>query len=66
LPFGPLRILILIGKGVIVEGVDTEAQVEIVRDLRCDEVQGFLLGRPALLTRHDERPQEIFTEQLIA
>ncbi len=37
-----------IGKRVIVEGVETDAQLEILRNLNCDEVQGFLLGRPAL------------------
>jgi diguanylate cyclase (GGDEF)-like protein len=55
-----------IGKRVIVEGVETAGQLEILRNLNCDEVQGFLLGRPARLMRHDERPQEIATEQLIA
>jgi predicted signal transduction protein with EAL and GGDEF domain len=53
-----------LGKRVIVEGVETAAQLEILRNLNCDEVQGFLLGRPAPLTRHDERPQEIATRQL--
>jgi diguanylate cyclase (GGDEF)-like protein/PAS domain S-box-containing protein len=61
-----------IGKRVIVEGVETAAQLDILRDLDCDEVQGFLLGRPARLTRHDEntrhdeRPQERKIKQLIA
>jgi len=55
-----------IGKRVIVEGVETAAQLEILRDLRCDEVQGFLLGRPARLTRYQEQPQELTAEQLIA
>jgi diguanylate cyclase (GGDEF)-like protein/PAS domain S-box-containing protein len=55
-----------IGKLVIVEGVETAAQREILRDLRCDEMQGFLLGRPGRLTRHHERPQEVSSEQLIA
>jgi diguanylate cyclase (GGDEF)-like protein/PAS domain S-box-containing protein len=60
-----------IGKRVIVEGVETAGQLEILRKLNCDEVQGFLLGRPARLTRsdelsqHNERPQKI-SEQLIA
>ena len=36
-----------IGKRVIVEGVETEAQLEVLRSLGCDEVQGFLFGRPA-------------------
>ncbi len=55
-----------IGKRVIVEGVETTGQLEILRNLKCDEVQGFLLGRPVCLTRHDERPQELRPEQLIA
>jgi diguanylate cyclase (GGDEF)-like protein/PAS domain S-box-containing protein len=38
-----------IGKRVIVEGVETSAQLEILRSIGCDEVQGFLLGRPARL-----------------
>ena len=50
-----------IGKRVIVEGIETAAQLEILRNLECDEVQGFLLGRPARLTRHDERPHEMRT-----
>ncbi len=38
-----------IGKRVIVEGVETEQQLATLRELGCDEVQGFLLGKPALL-----------------
>ncbi len=55
-----------LGKRVVVEGVETAAQLEILRRLHCDEVQGFLLGRPARLTRHEKRPQEIRNAQLIA
>jgi EAL domain-containing protein (putative c-di-GMP-specific phosphodiesterase class I) len=36
-----------IGIRVIAEGVETTAQLELLRRLGCDEVQGFLLGRPA-------------------
>ncbi|MGA9070576.1 MAG: EAL domain-containing protein, partial [Terracidiphilus sp.] len=35
------------GMRVIVEGVETEQQLEIVKALGADEVQGYLLGRPA-------------------
>lgn len=38
-----------IGKRVIVEGVETEWQLATLRNLGCNEVQGFLLGRPAAL-----------------
>jgi EAL domain-containing protein (putative c-di-GMP-specific phosphodiesterase class I) len=32
---------------VIAEGVETEEQYEMLRDLGCDAAQGYLLGRPA-------------------
>jgi EAL domain-containing protein (putative c-di-GMP-specific phosphodiesterase class I) len=31
----------------IVEGVEEKAQLELIEKLGADEVQGFLLGRPA-------------------
>jgi len=31
---------------VVAEGVDSEDQVRVLRDLRCDEMQGFLFSRP--------------------
>jgi EAL domain-containing protein (putative c-di-GMP-specific phosphodiesterase class I) len=34
-----------LGKTVIAEGVETEKQLEILRQLECDEVQGFLISR---------------------
>ena len=35
-----------LGMGIVVEGVETTAQLELVRREGCHEVQGFLLGRP--------------------
>jgi diguanylate cyclase (GGDEF)-like protein len=32
---------------VVAEGVETEAQAQLLRHLRCDEAQGFLFSRPA-------------------
>jgi diguanylate cyclase (GGDEF)-like protein/PAS domain S-box-containing protein len=55
-----------IGKRVIVEGIENSAQLEILRHLHCDEVQGYLLGRPAQMMRHAERPQEMTTQLLTA
>jgi diguanylate cyclase (GGDEF)-like protein len=34
------------GMRVIAEGVETEQQMERITELRCDEVQGYLLGKP--------------------
>ncbi|WP_093187107.1 EAL domain-containing protein [Pseudovibrio sp. Tun.PSC04-5.I4] len=36
-----------LGMEVIAEGVETEPELELLRNESCDEVQGFLIGRPA-------------------
>ncbi|HEY9126665.1 MAG TPA: EAL domain-containing protein, partial [Acidobacteriaceae bacterium] len=35
-----------LGLRVVTEGVESRAQLEILRELGCDEAQGYLLGRP--------------------
>ncbi|HEY3849120.1 MAG TPA: EAL domain-containing protein [Acetobacteraceae bacterium] len=35
-----------LGLSIAAEGVETHQQLAIVRDLMCDQVQGYLLGRP--------------------
>ena len=35
-----------LGLTVVAEGVETEAHVAIVRESRCDFVQGYRFGRP--------------------
>ncbi|MGE5523156.1 MAG: EAL domain-containing protein [Rhodospirillaceae bacterium] len=32
---------------VVAEGVETQAELDILREIDCDEAQGYLLGRPA-------------------
>lgn len=36
-----------LGLEMVAEGVETQAQLQQLRDLGCDEVQGYLIGRPA-------------------
>jgi len=31
---------------VVAEGVETESQLHMLKAMRCDEMQGFLLGKP--------------------
>jgi EAL domain-containing protein (putative c-di-GMP-specific phosphodiesterase class I) len=47
---------------VVAEGVETASQLDRLKSLMCDEVQGFLLGRPltakafgTLLEEHTQR-----------
>ncbi|HEY0062176.1 MAG TPA: EAL domain-containing protein [Telluria sp.] len=35
-----------LGLKVVAEGVETEAQLAVLRTLRCDEMQGFLFSKP--------------------
>ncbi|MGQ2964573.1 putative bifunctional diguanylate cyclase/phosphodiesterase [Methylophilus sp.] len=36
----------ILGISVVVEGIETQAQLDFIRSTECDCIQGFLLGRP--------------------
>lgn len=46
-----VRAVVGLGRGlglpVLAEGVETEAELQFLNDEKCDEVQGYLLGKPA-------------------
>ena len=44
-----------LGSHVVVEGVETRKQAEILKGLGCEEVQGFLFGRPEPMEEFYER-----------
>jgi len=44
-----------LGLKVIAEGVETTAQLDFLRELQCDVVQGYLLGRPMSAEALEER-----------
>jgi diguanylate cyclase (GGDEF)-like protein len=43
-----------LGLSVVAEGVETDRQLEELRELGCDEAQGFLLSRPISVQQADE------------
>jgi diguanylate cyclase (GGDEF)-like protein/PAS domain S-box-containing protein len=47
-----------IRKRVVVEGVETQEQLELLRQIGADEIQGFLLGRPGALPAWNEPRNE--------
>jgi diguanylate cyclase len=48
-----VRAVLGLGRGlglpVLAEGVETSAELQFLKDEMCDEVQGYLLGRPAAI-----------------
>ncbi|MDB5655881.1 MAG: bifunctional diguanylate cyclase/phosphodiesterase [Tardiphaga sp.] len=52
-----VRAVLGLGRGlglpVLAEGVETEAELQFLIDADCDEVQGYLLGRPAAIDSFD-------------
>lgn len=43
---------------VIAEGVETEAQLLVLNELGCDEIQGYLFSRPLLADQFTHLLQE--------
>jgi EAL domain-containing protein (putative c-di-GMP-specific phosphodiesterase class I) len=42
-----------LGLSIVGEGVETFEQLNYLRDLGCDQVQGYLFGRPARMDSSD-------------
>jgi EAL domain-containing protein (putative c-di-GMP-specific phosphodiesterase class I) len=46
-----------LGMQVTVEGVETEEQLAILRGLDCNQMQGYLFGRPAPVAMVSQKDQ---------
>jgi EAL domain-containing protein (putative c-di-GMP-specific phosphodiesterase class I) len=48
-----VRTVLGLGRGlglpVLAEGVETPGEMKFLRDQQCDEIQGYLIGRPAAI-----------------
>jgi EAL domain-containing protein (putative c-di-GMP-specific phosphodiesterase class I) len=53
-----IRAVIGLGRGlhlpILAEGVETESQLDFLASESCDEVQGYLIGRPAFIADYAE------------
>lgn len=43
-----------IGMNVVVEGVETQEQLERLRDIGCDYVQGYYFAKPMPVFKYEE------------
>ncbi len=66
-----VRTVLGLGRGlglpVLAEGVETAGEMKFLREQNCDEIQGYLIGRPAAIENfreytHNEAPREIAGE----
>ncbi len=44
-----------LGVQIVLEGVETEAQLDVATELRCELIQGYLLARPETVDRIEQR-----------
>jgi diguanylate cyclase (GGDEF)-like protein/PAS domain S-box-containing protein len=51
------------GLKVIAEGVETEQQKQLLSDLRCDEIQGYLIAKPLRLDRYLEWQKQFVSQR---
>jgi EAL domain-containing protein (putative c-di-GMP-specific phosphodiesterase class I) len=50
-----------LGASIVVEGIESEAELEVLRRLRCDYAQGWLVGKPQTREALVARAEALFT-----
>jgi diguanylate cyclase (GGDEF)-like protein/PAS domain S-box-containing protein len=67
-----VRTVLGLGRGlglpVLAEGVETAGELRFLRDQKCDEIQGYLIGRPSAIEdfreyTHNEAPSEMMDDE---
>src|SRR3979411_1593416 len=70
-----VRAVLGLGRGlglpVLAEGVETDAELQFLKVERCDEVQGYLLGRPAAISSfrrftHDDAALDVSDDLVVS
>lgn len=51
------------GMNLIAEGVEKEEQLEILKKLKCDAIQGYLIARPMVREQILEKVQQVLQER---
>ncbi|TSI09666.1 EAL domain-containing protein [Lysinibacillus sp. BW-2-10] len=50
---------------VVAEGVETEAQLSILKDFQCEEVQGYIYSRPLALVEFEQYIRNVKNREII-
>lgn len=53
-----------LGLTVVAEGVETESEFDVLVELQCDTIQGYLLGKPMLLDDYLKIIEEAYAQHL--
>ena len=50
-----IKMIKKLGMTVVAEGIETEAEVDLLRSLGCDIIQGYYFGKPMTVFEFEEQ-----------